>query len=393
MDLVVRQAKTNSEVAEAIELICRSFPAIEYSDAKIQKEKLKNFLPEDFDSGKFIVAVNEGKVVGAFRLSERQLNIGGEKVTVLATTDYCVDKEATEENILGFDFYVKGCEIIKKWPYPLVMGSARRALANYYDWFGQTSCSIYSECHIEKLKLPKRDFGKVAVRKQFSKKNIRKYEKFHQFSFSKDWGFFERKTGFWEWIGYQADIGRSDFYEMWMDDELCGYFIRMNCALVDYGISSSHFGLCVSAMMESLDNLTAEEGVVLKLSPRNMLFGHLGLSHIGFRSRFVPDEGILSMCLDRERLVSLFCKIVARFAEDRIFEKAGFSLTPSLRFVPSGRRGVLPDFNLSDMTKKNEQTILNSIFLGINNRFSLTRDIPFRIIPETQFSLCDVECI
>ena len=386
----VRQAESIEEVDRALELIYKSFP-IGYFASKRLKQNLRCFLPNDFAPDRFVLAIDNNQIIGAFRLTERQLVIGNELVSVIGTTDYCIDYDYqdTEGAVIGFDFYVKGCELIRKWPYPLVLGSARRVIANYYQWFGWTSCHTYNECKIESLNIKRPKVKDVDIKEQFIEENIDIYEAHRLSSLEGEWGYFLRSDGFWKSIGHLVSLNKYRFFEIIHGQKVCGFFITQGSNVLDYGINSGGYLLYATSMLFFLQD-TFHENIVLKISEKNRLLSVLGLSHVQLFSRFVPDEGVMAMCLDKKKLVDLFCKVAENQREH--IKKNNFKLNNRLVFSSNSNEKIKPVFNIDKITKKDEQILINSLFLGTMGPHSLLGK-ECSMIPPTMFRINELESI
>jgi hypothetical protein len=367
----IRAARSTAEVRDALELICRSFP-ISYEEAAARKSAWQATIPEDFEPERFVIAAVDGRVAGAFHLNERRMSIGGVETDVLATTDYCVDKTAVPDPAFGVNFYIEGLKLIRGWPYPIVMGCARRMLTNYYYWFGYGSCHTYSEAHVEKLNVPARAGAGLAFVERFDEAQVSAYERLRRTACAREWMYFQRKPGFWKFLGHQVRLGRFRFLEIRSDTELAGFVMTGDGAVVDAGFSASRAGDVVAAVLRQLQSSVPDGRVVLKLSARNAFFDHVGLSHVAFRTRHVPDEGCVARTLDTTRLVDLFCRVLAN-TRPRGETELSVGWSGRLRFTADPQGAWIPQFESASLGREGERELLNVLFMGDNNQFSLVR--------------------
>ena len=388
----IRRAQTEEEVKAAVELSCKYFP-ISYSEAKQLKDAMCEYLPEDFRSGCFIVAIDHGRIAALLRYYLRRMVIEGVDFPVVGLSDYCVDQPYLGKTLFGVRFYMECLSILRKLRYPLALGSARRIMSNYYYRFGHVSSDCYCRCKIEKLQLSRQTPKDLQFIEGFNGENIEAYESFRREAFSSEWGMIIRTREFWQWIGHQvADLGKHRFFEIRDGSDVVGYFIITGDSFIDYGLSTANFENYAPAMMSFLAELIPISRLVLNLSPANRVFQSLGLSNISYSMRYVPDEGIISLCLDREMLIEVFCKILENVRTKYVLGWDEFRIGDNLHFVNSGNK-VSASFDPGKISRKDEQIVLNSLFSGTYGPFSLLNYSGPGAIPPTFFRINDLDAM
>ena len=385
----IRIARSNEEREAALELSYKYFP-ISYFEAKEIKTKMRHYLPSDFELMCFIVAIENGKVLAVLRFYPRKMIIAGVEFEALGITDYCVDKTCHKNETLGVKFLIKCSEILRKTKYPLALGSARRVMSNYYFRFGFVGCDSYCKCRIEKLKLPRLSPENIIFTEVFDEGNIDTYELMRRKTFSSEWGLVIRTRDFWRWIGYQATkLKKYRFFEITRGSKLVGYFVISDVNLIDYGLCNEEFQLHSQAMMCFLSEMIGDS-LCLNFSPSNRLFQSLGLSNLCYTMRYVPDEGIVALGLNKEKLVEIFCKVtsnVGNISKNRIGK---FIIANNLRFISKNEK-IHPAFDPKEMKRQDEQVVLNSLFMGTFGAFSLQNYAGPPIIPPTFFRINDLD--
>ena len=221
MTSIIRLAKNKREVSEAIELICRSFPA-RYNELKFKQLAWLDTIPEDFKLKNIVLALKNKTVIGVFHVSERTLKIGGLKTKILATTDFCIDKSLIKDKNFGILFFEKGLNILKLYNYPLIMGNARKKLENFYYWYGFTSCNSYSVVEIEKIDYSALDTNGI-IKENFNPRLISFYDKFRTSIFSDEWNYFLRNRNFWKFLQKFINNKKFKFIEVYKNKKIIGF--------------------------------------------------------------------------------------------------------------------------------------------------------------------------
>ena len=235
MNSIIRFAKNKREINEAIELICRSFPARYKKEVKFKQLAWLNTIPKDFKLKNFILAIKNKAVVGVFHVNERTLKIGGFKIKILATTDFCIDKSIINNKNFGILFFEKGLNILRELNYPLIMGNARRKLENFYSWYGFTSCNSYSAVEIEKIDYSVLNTQGI-IKENFNPKLISFYEKLRISILSDEWNHFLRKKNFWRLLQKFINKKKFKFIEIYKNKKIIGFaIIKKNNTILDFG--------------------------------------------------------------------------------------------------------------------------------------------------------------
>src|SRR3972149_995265 len=171
----IRTAQTQNEVEEALEMLCK-FLQPSYYEHKTMKNIMRQYLTEDFTPQCMIVGVDNNRIVAVFRYYPRRMIIAGVEFEILGLSDYCIDSSYSNNTIVGVNFLMKCCEMLKETQYPLAIGSARRIMSNYYFRFGFIGCNSYCKCKIETLKLPSTPKQNIQFNETFNEINIENYE-------------------------------------------------------------------------------------------------------------------------------------------------------------------------------------------------------------------------
>lgn len=391
----IKLASTQKEIDEAADLSCKSFP-LSYFEAREARRVMCQFLPDDFKKNNFIVAVDKKKVVAVLRYFSRKMKMLDVEFDVIGLTDYCVDKDNVDDPIFGFKFLGACYGILKKTAYPLALGSARRVMANYYYGFGHIGSDCYCKCRIEKLSLPEVFEKKVKFIENFKEANIAAYEKKRRNAFSSDWAMVKRGEDFWRWIGYNstgsAHKKKYRFFEMIERSKLVGFVIISANSCVDYGIGNKNFEMYTRALIKFLAETIPLDRLVLHFSPTNRIFKTLGLSNISYMMRYVPDEGVLALGLNKDALVRLFCRILENARRRFEYSWKDLTLSDVLSFRWTGEK-VIPGFQSGQMKRRDEQILANCLFSGTVGPFSLLNyDGPIAI-PPTFFRINDLDAM
>lgn len=391
MTMEIRIPQNQEEIEAAVELSCKYFP-LSYSEAMALKTAMREYLPGDFTKDNFIIAVDKGRVVAVLRYYPRKMIIADVEFDVLGLTDYCVDKSCIEDPTFGVNFYIKCGEMLRQGKYPFALGSARKIMSNYYYRFGHISCDSYCKCTIEKLKLPpSASIQDVEFEEVFNEENIGRYESLRRESFSSEWGLVIRTDNSWQWIGYQiTHLKKYRFFEITKDSKLIGYFIIQGDNCIDYGLLASQYETYARAMISFISNNIVEDHLGLHFSPSNRLFQTLGLSNVAYTMRYVPDEGIIALGLNKKKSVDIFCRVVANARTKLKLEDKDFVLGSELSFRCRNKQ-VVPAFDPQEMKRKDEQILLNSLFLGTYGPFSLLNYGGPPILPPTFFRINDLD--
>lgn len=387
----IRYPVSKKEVSEAIEVACKSFP-VNYFEAKSLKSAMIKFLPEEFTPKNFIIAAEGKRIVGILRFFRREIIISTVKFDILGLTDYCVDKSQVKDPIFGVRFLLKCCEMLRETDYALACGSARKSMLNYYYPFGFIGCDSYCSCSIEKLKISG-SVPPVKFEEVFHEQNIGRYEAFRLQSNSSEWGMICRNKNYWRWIGFQAkELEKIRFFEIKEGSQLIGYFVISGNKFVDYGIMDNNVGAYIHAMIKYLLEEIPPEDLRLQISPANKLFRYLGLSNISYSMRHVPDEGIIALGLNKKKLVEVFCRILSSIYRGFGFKDdvVTFSKAASFRWT---RGELMPMFEPDNLKKKDEQVLLNSMFLGTYGPFSLLNYEGPRVLPPTYYRMNELDAV
>lgn len=385
----IRIAQTQDEVEEALELSYKSFP-ISYFEAKALKDAMRKYLPQDFTPECFIIAKNAGRIIAVFRSYQRKMIIADVGFEILGLADYCIDSSYSNGNILGAKILIKCCEMLRESRYPLAIGSARKIMSNYYYRFGFIGCSSYCKCKIESLKLSFSPKNNIQISETFNERNIPQYEALRRETFSSEWGFIIRTIDFWRWIGHQIlHFKKYRFFEIQKDSKLAGYFIISGNDFIDYGIESAEFETYIYEMISFLLTIINKDSLVINLSPKNKIFRSFGLSNLSYTMRFVPDEGVIALGLNKEKLVALFSSIVTNSLNE-LYNSSSFTIGNSLKFICNNGK-VMSAFDPKQMRRKDEQVLLNCFFQGTYGPFSLMNFKGPPVIPPTFFRINDLD--
>jgi len=106
--------------------------------------------------------------------------------------------------------------------------------------------------------------------------------------------------------------------------------------------------------------------------------------------RYVPDEGIVALGLNKEKLVEVFCKVasnVGSVKKDRISE---FIIADNLQYTIENER-IHPAFDPKEMKRQDEQVVVNSLFMGTFGAFSLQNYAGPPTIPPTFFRFNELD--
>ena len=308
MNSIIRFAKNKREINDAIELICRSFPARYKKEVKFKQLAWLNTIPKDFKLKNFILAIKNKTVVGVFHVNERTLKLGGFKIKILATTDFCIDKSIINNKNFGILFFEKGLNILRELNYPLIMGSARRKLENFYSWYGFTSCNSYSAVEIEKIDYSVLNTHGI-IKENFNPKLISFYEKLRVSILSDEWNHFLRKKNFWRLLQKYINKKKFKFIEIYKNKKIIGFaIIKKNNTILDFGYINNketlYFGTLFKYLLKRKDYK-----ITFNISPNNNIFNKLGLIHLGYFSRRIPNEGYVAKILNLKKFIDIFCRI------------------------------------------------------------------------------------
>ncbi|OGL46122.1 MAG: hypothetical protein A2W05_09710 [Candidatus Schekmanbacteria bacterium RBG_16_38_10] len=385
----IRTAQTQNEVEEALEMLCKFFPP-SYYEHKTMKNIMRQYLTEDFTPQCMIVGVDNNRIVAVFRYYPRRMIIAGVEFEILGLSDYCIDSSYSNNTIVGVNFLMKCCEMLKETQYPLAIGSARRIMSNYYYRFGFIGCNSYCKCKIETLKLPSTPKQNIQFNETFNEINIENYERLRRETFSSEWGLIIRTTDFWRWIGHQiSHFKKYRFFEIQRDSKLVGYFIISGNDFIDYGIESAEFETHIYELFSFLWTIINKDNLVINLSPNNKIFRSFGLSNLSYTMRFVPDEGVIAIGLNKEKLVALFSSIVSNSCTG-LYSLNSFTIGDSLNFIYSDGK-LTATFEPDKMKRKDEQILLNSLFQGTYGPLSLMNFGGPHVIPPTFFRINDLD--
>jgi hypothetical protein len=394
LNFTTRFPKNYKEIQDAIELICRSFP-LSYKNLMYKQISWKKSIPHDFRKKNFILAINnKNLVVGAFHVAKRILVIGGVRTPILATTDFCIDKSKVNDPNFGVIFFEKGLNLLKKLNYPIIMGSARKKLENFYFWYGFTSCNSYSRIEIEKL-----DYSvlknNAEIRKNFNSKLSNLYEKLRLEIFSNEWNYFLRDKNFWNYINSFIKKKIYCFLEVYSKSKIIGFaIVKKKNQIIDFGIKKNNESLFFGTLFKYLLN-NDKSKITFHISPENLVFTKLGLSHLCYYSRRIPDEGYVAKVLNPVSMVNLFCSVFSKnFLTNNEIIKSNIRFqTNSLKFDIDKNSELIPKFRIDKLTKFNEIELLNILFFGINNKFSIYKLKNFKPHKKKYFNILETESI
>jgi hypothetical protein len=390
--LEIRYARHEREVDDAIELSCHSF-SIPYEEMKKIKVAMRYYLPDDFRPERFIVGVKDGAIVAVHRHYLRTILIGGVNIDILGLADYCIDKSKVD-NLFGVGFYMRCCEMLRKSIYPFALGSARRAMENYYYRFGHIGNDSYCKCRAEKLKpVDNIEHRRLELCEHFDANRIADYEEFRKNAFSSEWGMVLRSTNFWKWIGCEVvSFNKFRFFEAFDKDTLVGYAIISHNNCIDFGLREEGFEGYAYSLVEQLSRIISLEELIFNISPANRLFASLGTSNLSYSMRYVPDEGIVALGLNRIKLVETFCGVLEKNANSLDRSSSTIVIGEDMRFsMDKGK--MIPLFDPMRIKRTDEQLILNNLFLGTYGPFSLARFSGPRILPPTFFRINDLDAM
>jgi hypothetical protein len=389
----IRKALTSEEVEAAIDLSSKSFP-ISYFDARSLRDAMRSYLPQDFIPERFIIGIDNGKIIAVYRSYPRKISIAGIEVKILGLADYCIDKFHKNNKMLGVTFHKECSRILKQSNYPFGMGSARRTMSNYYYALGYISNDAYCKCKIEKLKVHyDSSLKEIKFVEVFNEDHIDAYDLLRSNSFASEWSMVLRTKDYWRWIGYQAKHLREyRFIEMIEGTKLVGFFVVSDNNCLDYGLDDSEFERYSKAMVIFLSKIVPIDKLTFNISPRNRLFRSLGLSNLSYSMRFVPDEGIVALGLNREKLLNIFCKVTTKMRIQLQLNHDDFVLGNNLSFKWKNNQ-FFNTFRTETMTRKDENILLNCLFQGTYGPLCILHyNGPF-IIPPTFFRINDLDAM
>jgi hypothetical protein len=393
MNSITRFPKNKEEVNDAIELICRSFPA-SYKELKLRQSSWLKCIPKDFKFKNFILAIKDDVVVGAFHVSERFLIVGNIKTKILATTDFCIDKSVVNDPNFGARFFEEGLNILKKTNNSLIIGSARKKLENFYYWYGFASCNSYSTVEIEKI-----DYSVLntngKIKENFNAKLISLYEKLRRNILSSEWNYFLRKKNFWNYIQkYFINKKKFKFIEIYNENKIIGFsIIKKDNEILDFGYVKNKEDLFFGTLFKYLSK--KKNKITLNISPENNIFHKLGLIHLHYSSRRIPNEGYVAKILNSKIFIDLFCKVFEKnySSSDKKIIKIFKFHTSGLRFKLVKNRKLIPLFDIEKLNKLSQIELLNILFFGINNRFSIYKLKNFKNKKENYFNILETDFI
>jgi len=394
LKFTVRFAKNFQEIKNAIELICRSFP-LSYKDLMYRQKSWLNSIPDDFQKKNFILAVDdENVVIGVLHIAKRTLVIGKVKATILTTNDFCIDKSKINDRNFAPIFFEKGLKILEKLNYPFIMGNARKKLENFYYWYGFTSCNSYNRIEIEKLDYSVLQNNAV-IKKKFNLKLSNIYEKFRLEIFSNEWNFFLRNKNFWNYINLFIKKKKYYFLEVYIKNKIIGFaIIKKKNQIIDFGIKKNNESIFFGSLFNYLLN-NDDSKITLYISSESPVLKKLGLSHLSYFSRRVPDEGYVAKVLNPISMVNLFCRVFSKnfFSNNKIVKKFIRFQTKGLEFKIDKNKKLIPKFRVDELTKFNKIELLNVLFFGVNNKLSIYKLKNYKNNKIKYFNISEIEAI
>ena len=135
--------------------------------------------------------------------------------------------------------------------------------------------------------------------------------------------------------------------------------------------------------------------ITFNISPENNIFHKLGLIHLSYFSRRIPNEGYIAKILNFKKFINIFCKIFEKnyLKKNYINEKIVEFNTDNLKFKLNKNRKMKPLFEANKLTKQNQIELLNILFFGINSKFSIYKLRNLKIKKENYFNVLDTEFI
>ncbi len=388
----IEWGKTEDDVREAIDISCRSFP-LSFYDAKERINIRRQLFADEYKPENFIICREGKKITAALRVYPRTMRVGNSEFQVLGLADYCVDRENNRNPLLGIKFYKECVRMMSDLSYPIAMGSGRRVMGNYYYRFGHVGCDTY--CRVKLEKLDQACVAKdhmIVLREFFDRDKIDSYEKFRRDSFSTEWSLVLRKSNFWYWIESRIYNKEFSFFEILDDDKCIGYCILQHDAIIDYGMEKSMFSSAIGSFISEVIKKTSAPNLSFHLSPKNRLFRSIGLSNVSYTMRYVPDEGIVALGLNRKLLVELFCDIASNCLKESNTKLKEVNFNTDLQFIVENE-SINPLFDPTKINVSNTQLLLNFIFQGTSGPFSMINFSGVNLIPASFNRMNDIDAM